>query len=62
MSYKQYDHEDVVTEFHSSTCLTWVANILATICVFCLLMMTIVFIAKIPDSLITWLVLVTWGV
>lgn len=59
---KMYDHDDVTTEFHSSTWLEWTANILASFGVFCLLILAIALLAEVPSSWIAWLVLAGWGV
>ena len=59
---KLYDHEDIQTEFHADRALMWVANILASIGVFCALMLAIAVLMQVPDSWVSWLVLAIWGV
>lgn len=62
VQFKDYDHEDVSAEFTSDGTLSIIANILASIGVFALLMCAIAVIAQTPDSWLSWLVLATWGV
>ena len=59
---KDFDHEDVVTEFHADTALSVIANLLASIGVFAALMMTIAFLAQVPESWLTWALLAAGGV
>ena len=59
---KDYDHEDVEAEFPASKTLNTIANVLASIGVFCALMLAIAVMAQVPESWLSWLVLSTWGV
>ena len=59
---KDYDHEDVETEFTASQILNTIANVLASIGVFCALMLAIATMAQVPESWLSWLVLSAWGV
>lgn len=59
---KDYDHEDVDVEFSASQTLNTIANVLASIGVFCALMLAIAVMAQVPESWINWLILSTWGV
>lgn len=56
---KDFDHEDVEVEFSVSKTLNVIANILASLGVFCALMLAIVVVAQVPDSWLSWLVLST---
>lgn len=56
---KDFDHEDVEVEFSASKALNVIANILASLGVFCALMLAIVVVAQVPDSWLSWLVLST---
>ena len=56
-----YDHEDMEIEFTADRTLTWIANILASIGVFALLMFAIAVIAAVPDSWLGWLVVSVLG-
>ena len=58
---KDYDHEDVETEFHNDWVLSVVANSLAAIGVFALLMCAAAFLLQVPESWVTRLVLQVWG-
>ena len=58
---KMYDHEDVETEFTADRTLSIIANILASIGVFALLMCAIAVVAQVPESWVSWLVLSVWG-
>jgi hypothetical protein len=62
MRAKDFDHEDVDYEFTSDRTLAWIANILASLGIFCLLMVAIGVVAQIPESWFAWLVLNAWGV
>lgn len=53
---KDYDHEDVDTEFRADTWLTITANVLASIGVFAALMCAIAITMQIPDSWFAWLI------
>ena len=59
---KDYDHEDVEAEFPASKTLNTIANVLASIGVFCVLMLAIVVLAKVPDGWLSWIVLALGGV
>ena len=59
---KDYDHEDVETEFTSDGTLSVIANILASLGVFAALMCVIAVLAQFPESWLTWLVLAMSGV
>lgn len=59
---KDFDHEDVETVFTADGTLNVIANTLASIGVFVLLMTAIAIVAQIPESWLSWLVLATWGV
>jgi hypothetical protein len=59
---KDYDHEDVEVEFPASKTLNTIANVLASIGVFCVLMLAIVVLAKVPDGWLSWIVLALGGV
>ena len=58
---KDYDHEDVEVEFPASKTLNTIANVLASIGVFCVLMLAIVVLAKVPDGWLSWIVLALGG-
>ena len=58
---KDYDHEDVETEFTADRTLSVIANLLASFGVFAALMMAIAFLAQVPESWLTWLVLWVGG-
>ena len=59
---KLYDHEDVETEFTADRTLSIIANILASIGVFTLLMCAIAVVAQVPESWLSWIVLALGGV
>ena len=59
---KDFDHEDVETEFHADSTLSIIANVLASIGVFTLLMCAIVVVAQVPESWLSWIVLALGGV
>ena len=59
---KDYDHEDVEVEFPASKTLAIIANILASIGVFALLMCAIAVVAQVPESWLSWIVLALGGV
>ena len=59
---KDYDHEDVEAEFTADRTLSVIANILASIGVFALLMTAIAVVAQVPDSWLSWIVLALGGV
>ena len=59
---KDYDHEDVATDFHADSTLSVIANILASFGVFALLMTAIVVVAQVPESWLSWIVLALGGV
>ena len=59
---KDYDHEDVDTEFRSDSTLNIIANILASLGVFAMLMTAIAIVAQVPDSWLTWIILAVQGV
>ena len=59
---KDFDHEDVETEFTSDGTLSIIANILASIGVFTLLMCAIAVVAQVPESWLSWIVLALGGV
>ena len=59
---KDYDHEDVSTDFHADSTLSIIANILASLGVFTLLMCAIVVVAHVPESWLSWIVLALGGV
>ena len=59
---KDYDHEDVETEFRSDGTLSVIANILASLGVFTLLMTAIAVVAQVPESWLSWIVLALEGV
>ena len=56
---KDFDHEDVEVESPAPKTLNVIANILASLGVFCALMLAIVVVAQVPDSWLSWLVLST---
>lgn len=62
MRYKDFDHEDVESEFRSDKTLMLIGNILASFGVFAALICAIAVVAQVPDSWLSWLVLATWGV
>ena len=59
---KDYDHEDVETEFTADRTLSVIANILASIGVFALLVTAIAVVAQVPDGWLSWIVLALGGV
>ena len=59
---KMYDHEDVATDFHADSTLSIIANILASLGVFALLMTAIAVVAQVPESWLSWIVLALGGV
>ena len=59
---KDYDHEDVEAEFTADRTLSVIANILASIGVFALLMTAIAVVAQVPESWLSWIVLALGGV
>ncbi len=59
---KDYDHEDVEAEFRADRTLVIIANILASIGVFAVLMFAIAIVAQVPDSWLSWIVLALGGV
>ena len=59
---KDFDHEDVETEFHADSTLSIIANVLASIGVFTLLMCAIAVVAQVPESWLSWVVLALGGV
>lgn len=59
---KDFDHEDVEVEFSASKTLNIIANVLASIGVFCALMLAIAVVAQVPDAWLSWLVLAAGGV
>ena len=59
---KDYDHEDVEAEFRADRTLVIIANILASIGVFAALMFAIAIVAQVPESWLSWIVLVLGGV
>lgn len=59
---KDFDHEDVETEFHADSTLSIIANILASFGVFTLLMCAIAVVAQVPESWLSWIVLALGGV
>lgn len=59
---KNYDHEDVETEFTADRTLSIIANVLASIGVFTLLMCAIAVVAQVPESWLSWIVLALGGV
>ena len=59
---KDFDHEDVETEFHADSTLSIIANVLASIGVFTLLMCAIAVVAEVPESWLSWIVLALGGV
>lgn len=62
MRYKDFDHEDIATEFTSDGTLSIIANALASFGVFAALMCAIAVVAQVPESWLSWLVLSAWGV
>ena len=59
---KDYDHEDVETEFTADRTLSIIANVLASIGVFTLLMCAIAVVAQVPESWLSWIILAVQGV
>ena len=59
---KDFDHEDVSTDFHADSTLSVIANILASFGVFTLLMCAIAVVAQVPESWLSWIVLALGGV
>ena len=59
---KDYDHEDVSTDFHADGTLSVIANVLASLGVFTLLMCAIAVVAQVPESWLSWIVLALGGV
>ncbi len=59
---KDFDHEDVETEFHADSTLSIIANVLASLGVFTLLMCAIAVVAQVPESWLSWIVLALGGV
>ena len=59
---KDYDHEDVSTDFHADRTLSIVASTLASFGIFAALMCVIAVLAQFPESWGSWLVLSVWGV
>ena len=59
---KDYDHEDVETEFTADRTLAVIANVLASFGVFALLMTAIAIVAQVPESWLSWIVLALGGV
>ena len=59
---KDYDHEDVSTDFHADSTLSVIANVLASLGVFTLLMCAIAVVAQVPESWLSWIVLALGGV
>lgn len=60
--YKAYDHEDIDVEFTASGTLNVLANVLASLGVFALLMCAIAIVAQVPESWLSWIVLALGGV
>ena len=59
---KDFDHEDVEAEFTSDGTLSIIANVLASLGVFTLLMCAIAVVAQVPESWLSWIVLALGGV
>ena len=59
---KDFDHEDVATDFHADSTLSIIANVLASLGVFTLLMCAIAVVAQVPESWLSWIVLALGGV
>ena len=59
---KDFDHEDVETEFRADRTLSLIANILASLGVFAALMCVIAVLMQMPDSWLSWLDMYIWGV
>ena len=59
---KDFDHEDVETDFHADSTLSIIANTLASFGIFAALMCVIAVLAQFPESWGSWLVLSVWGV
>ena len=59
---KDYDHEDVETEFTADRTLSIIANVLASIGVFTLLMCAIAVVAQVPESWLSWIILAVQGI
>ncbi|MBK9348542.1 MAG: hypothetical protein IPN06_20130 [Burkholderiales bacterium] len=59
---KDYDHEDVEAELRADRTLVIIANILASIGVFAVLMFAIAIVAQVPESWLSWIVLALGGV
>lgn len=62
VQYKRFDHEDVETDFHVDSTLSVIANVLASLGVFALLMCAIAVLAQVPESWLSWIVLALGGV
>jgi hypothetical protein len=60
--HKDYDHDDVDMEFKVDGALRYVANVILSAIVFALLMCAIAFLAQVPQSWLTGLILYTGGV
>ncbi len=58
---KDFDHDDVETEFHSDRMLSFLANLLASVGVFCVFMIFIAMAMQVPDGALAWLILTVWG-
>lgn len=59
---KDFDHEDVATDFHADSTLSIIANTLASFGIFAAMMCAIAVVAQVPESWVSWLVLSVWGV
>ena len=58
---KDFDHEDVETEFHADSTLSIIANVLASFGIFAALMCVIAVLAQFQESWGSWLVLYLGG-
>jgi len=60
--FKEYDHEDVETEFTADRTLAAIADLFAAFVIFSLLMAAIIFLLQVPERWITNLLLMAGGV
>ena len=58
---KDFDHDDVETEFTADAVLNTIANVLASVGAFSLLMFAIVVLMQVPDSFFEWVLLALKG-
>ena len=62
VQYKDYDHDDVETDFCADRWLQVASNIMLSVIVFCWLTACIVITLQIPSAWLSWIDLYLWGV